>query len=81
MTSHSGGFLDVNAASVAENLLEMRELPRVDRELLHQRTWQGQSSKISIGNDYQDFCFMPGHSIPIFAATELPARAPDLLQQ
>ena len=79
-TSHSEGFPDANAASVVEDLLEMRELPRVDREPLHQKTWQGQSSKVSLGNGNQDFCFIPEHSIPIFAATELPARVLDLLQ-
>lgn len=81
MKSHSREVLGVNGASAVMNLLELRGLPRVNQEILHQRTWQERSEKVRIGNGRRDFCTIPGRSIRIFAATELPAKILDLSQQ
>lgn len=81
MRSHSKEFPVVNAASAVKNLLELRGLPRLDQEVLHQRIWREQSGKIRRGYDGMDFCSIPGHSILIFAAMELLATILDLSQQ
>lgn len=81
MKSHSREFLGVRAASALMNVRELCGLPRVDQEILHQRTWQGQSNKIRIGNDYIDLRSIPGRSILISATMELPVTILDLLQR
>ena len=79
--SHSRGFRGVKTASAEMSLLELCGPPRVDQEILHQRIWQEQSEKVRIGSDLIDFRTIPGHSILIFAAMELPATILGLLQQ
>jgi hypothetical protein len=81
MKSRSKGFPRVDAARAVKNLQAMRGLPRVGRELLHQRTWQGQSGPIRKGKHHGKFSSIPGHSIPTVVVRELPVKIPDWSRQ